>query len=418
MSLAQTFSMRVFPVHLRSRLAVLVAISTLSLQAAPATSGLWGEAGERWNAQSNLPDFSYAGYHRGEDAIPHLAQTANVKNFGAIGDGIADDTKAIQAAIDATTQGAVFVPPGRYKITDYIRLSKSGVVLRGAGPGQSVLWFPSGLDEIHPAKGKTSEGDPASAYSFDGGFVVIQGRYASPTLTKIVSVAQRGDRSVRVDHPEALTVGQTVLVVVQEADDQSLKTFLYDGDPGDIAKGKRYDTKMLVRITALTGDQVDFDRALRFETRAAWQPEIRSFQPTVTESGVEELGFEFPPNRYRGHFAENGANAIELRNVFSCWVRNVEIRNADLGINVVACGNTIDGVTITADPARGYLDWSGVRWFGHHAIQCKHAEDNLVTRFDLRTTFVHDLSVEHASGNVFAQGRGADLALDHHKDTP
>jgi hypothetical protein len=95
--------------------------------------------------------------------------------------------------------------------------------------------------------------------------------------------------------------------------------------------------------------------------------------------------------------------------------RNPKLARA---VNVVACGNTIDGVTITADPARGYLDWSGVRWFGHHAIQCKHAEDNLVTRFDLRTTFVHDLSVEHASGNVFAQGRGADLALDHHKDTP
>src|SRR5664279_664358 len=39
----------------------------------------------------------------------------DVRKFGAKGDGKSDDTKAIQAAIDAGTQGgAVFVPPGVY----------------------------------------------------------------------------------------------------------------------------------------------------------------------------------------------------------------------------------------------------------------------------------------------------------------
>jgi hypothetical protein len=126
-----------------------------------------------------------------------------------------------------------------------------------------------------------------------------------------------------VDRTAGLSVGQWVLVILREAPDHSLKTHLYCGDPGDIRRGKQLDTKMLMQIVALENQRVRFDRPLRFDTNPAWRPELRSFQPTVTESGIEELGFEFPPTRYGGHFKENGANAIELRQVHHCWVRNV-----------------------------------------------------------------------------------------------
>lgn len=386
--------------------------------AAPAYSGLWGARGEKWTAGGRLPDFSYAGYHRGEQPLPDLPRTANVKDFGAVGDGVADDTKAINAAIMATGSGAVFVPPGRYLITDYIRLEKSGVTLRGAGPDKSVFWFPRGLDEIHPRQGRTSTGSPASGYSFDGGFVTLRGDYRAKSLARIVALARRGDHHVEVDRAAGLTVGQLVLVVVREAQDQSLKTHLYGDDPGDIARGKQLDTKMLMRVVAVTGNRVQFDRPLRFDTRAAWKPEIRSFRPTVAESGIEGLGFEFPRRKYRGHFKENGANAIELRQVYSCWVRNIAIRNADLGLNLVACGNTVSGIVIFADSGRGTADGGVAECTGHHAIQCKNAEDNLVTDFDVRASYIHDLSVEHASGNVWSHGRGTDVNFDHHKDTP
>lgn len=383
----------------------------------PAQSALWGERGEKWTAAGRLPDFSRAGYHEGEAAIPEVPPAASVKDFGAVGDGVADDTKAFQAAIDATARGAVVVPPGRYVITDHLRIQKSGVVLRGAGPEKSVLWFPRGLDEVHPKEGRTSTGSPASGYSFDGAFVSLQGDYQARALAKIVATARRGDTSVEVDRAAGIVAGQLVLVALRETADHSLKTFLYSGDPGDIRKGKQLDTKMLLRVVAVDGARVQFDRPLRFETRAEWKAEIRSFRPTVTESGVEALGFAFPAGQYRGHFKENGANAVELRSVYNCWVRNVAIHNGDLGINVVACGNTVDGVVFTAAAGRGRLE-AVTECTGHHAIQLKNAEDNLVTRFDFRTSYVHDLTVEHASGNVYAGGRGVDLCFDHHKDTP
>ncbi|HEY0947835.1 MAG TPA: glycosyl hydrolase family 28-related protein [Opitutaceae bacterium] len=384
----------------------------------PSSSQLWGEHGERWTVDGRLPDFSRAGYHRGERPIPEIPQAANVKDFGAVGDGVVDDTKAIQAAIAATERGAIYLPPGRYKITDFIRIEKSNIVLRGAGPERSVLSFPQGLNEVRPLASRTSDGLATTSYSFDGGFVTLQGNYQAKRLTKITATARRGADEVEVDGVNGIAVGQEVLVVVQETPDQSLKTFLYSGDPGDIRRGKRFDTKMVMRVTAVHGRRVCFDRPLRFDTRPEWQPEIWSFRPTVTECGVERLGFEFPADPYRGHFKEKGANAIELRKVTNCWIRNVAIRNADLGINLVACGNTLDGIVLTADPGRGRPEAGVAECTGHHAIQCKHSEDNLITRFDVRASYIHDLSVEHAAGNVYADGRGADLCFDHHKDTP
>jgi hypothetical protein len=67
-------------------------------------------------------------------------QAANVKDYGAIGNGVADDTVEIQAAITATPSigGVVFLPPGTYRLSASLVL-KSNLVLMGAGPTMSVL---------------------------------------------------------------------------------------------------------------------------------------------------------------------------------------------------------------------------------------------------------------------------------------
>jgi hypothetical protein len=83
-----------------------------------------------------LPDFSTAGYRRGEVRIPDVVTKISVAP------GAGDDTAAIQAAIDAVSampldawgfRGAVQLERGEYQIASTLRLHSSGVVLRGAG---------------------------------------------------------------------------------------------------------------------------------------------------------------------------------------------------------------------------------------------------------------------------------------------
>ena len=62
-----------------------------------------------------------------------LTDQISVKDFGAVGDGVTDDTAAIQAAINASPFGAVvFIPPGQYKLSSTLNL-KDGITLSGAG---------------------------------------------------------------------------------------------------------------------------------------------------------------------------------------------------------------------------------------------------------------------------------------------
>lgn len=404
-------------IRIRNRFPMIAAASLLLFQDAAAQilhSDLWGADGERWNPRGRLPDFSHAGYRYGESPLPDLPVKANVKAFGAVGDGKKDDTQAFQDALSQTTGGAILVPEGKYLIQDFLYIRKSGVVLRGEGPGKSVLWFPKPLNDIVPREGRTSTGTLTTAYSFNYGFLTLEGKTGSRELARVTATALRGDSAVEVSSVANLKVGQQV--ILEAAEDRathSLKRHLYADDPGDVSNGKNLATRMVARISAIKGGIVGLDRPLRFETRSEWNPRLLAFEPTVTESGVEELGFIFPDVPYPGHFKEVGFNAIELRGVAHCWVRNVAIRNADMGVLTVdeATFNTVAGVAITAYAGRG-------RFGGHHAIQLKTSQDNLVTGFDIGVPFVHDLSVEHASGNVFSGGRGSNLSFDHHKDTP
>ena len=58
-----------------------------------------------------------------------LAQTVSVKDFGAVGDGVTDDTAAFVAAL--ATGDIVYIPFGTYKITSSLTIDEGGLV--GAG---------------------------------------------------------------------------------------------------------------------------------------------------------------------------------------------------------------------------------------------------------------------------------------------
>jgi hypothetical protein len=67
-----------------------------------------------------------------------LQELVSVKDFGAVGDGVTDDTAAIQAAVNDASK--VYFPAGTYKITSEVTLP-SNITLSGDGMGKSLLYF-------------------------------------------------------------------------------------------------------------------------------------------------------------------------------------------------------------------------------------------------------------------------------------
>lgn len=74
------------------------------------------------------------------------------RNFGAKGDGVADDTAALQHAIDAvadsTRQGILFIPQGRYRITHTLFVWP-GIRLIGYGERRPMLVLAANTEGYH-----------------------------------------------------------------------------------------------------------------------------------------------------------------------------------------------------------------------------------------------------------------------------
>ncbi|MFB0847340.1 right-handed parallel beta-helix repeat-containing protein [Paenibacillus oleatilyticus] len=72
----------------------------------------------------------------------YLRQIYNIKDYGAAGDGIVDDTDAIILTIASATEGSVvWIPDGNYKVTRMIEVNKK---IKLTGTGKLVSYIPAG----------------------------------------------------------------------------------------------------------------------------------------------------------------------------------------------------------------------------------------------------------------------------------
>lgn len=79
-------------------------------------------------------------------------RTKNAKDYGAKGDGVADDTAALQAAVDASAGRELVIPPGRYKVSGSGVRVPAGTTVTGQ-PGAVLFSDDEALTSIIWASG-------------------------------------------------------------------------------------------------------------------------------------------------------------------------------------------------------------------------------------------------------------------------
>lgn len=114
---------------------------------------------------------------------------ANVLDFGAVGDDVADDTAAIQAAIDSSASGlTVYLPAGVYKITDTILLKRNAVRLVGDG------FYVTRIHYVNASGGIAVSGDSAKTASLNNyRYCGIEGISFGPDITNAAAAANDPD---------------------------------------------------------------------------------------------------------------------------------------------------------------------------------------------------------------------------------
>jgi hypothetical protein len=255
-----------------------------------------------------LHDFSYAGYHAGELALPTSAPGAHfdVTAYGADPTGVADSTAGIQAAIDAAsaaTPAVVDLPAGTYKVDGVLTVATGGVVVQGAGSGATFVYFT-----------KSAGMDYAAHLTFRGTItqgadhlLVADGAERSSTVT----VADASDLAVG----DQVAVGWTITADFT-ADHGMTGVWTSFSD-----QWKTFFRRTVTRVDVTTGE-VTLDVPLRYDARVRDGASLRVENGYLTECGVQGLALS-NVNTWDTAWSITQVHVLLLDGVRDCWVDDV-----------------------------------------------------------------------------------------------
>lgn len=299
-----------------------------------------------------IMDFSSAGYMGGGVTLPDVPVQQIVNPSGG------DDTAAIQSAIDAVSaldsvdevRGAVLLSPGVFSISGTLKITTSGVVLRGSGSGGdgTVIYMTGGSGYL--------------ALSIKG-----SGSYSTSSAADIVdSYVPSGTKTITVSDASGFTVGDNVLISRPVTTDwihfMGMDTLVRNGQPQTwLRAGISITTDRT--IEAIAGNTITLDVPLTdsFDSAYLGAPVGKIskyvFPGRISQVGVEHLTVQAPEGN-------TVYSAVTMDSVIDAWMKDVVGQETQNAFNVnkngkrVTLDQVINNVSVTQTNPAATADFS------------------------------------------------------------
>ena len=285
-------------------------------------------------------DFSYAGYMGGGVALPNSPVKKTVVPSGD------DDSALIQAAIDEISnlpladgvRGAVLLAAGRFHCKSTLKITASGVVLRGSGSGETDTVI-------------EMTGDPHLAFS-------IAGESTSTPIGDSIAVADAyvpaGTMALNVRDTSGFKTGDRVQilhpVMPEWVQRMGMDTLIRNGKKQTWVSS---DLKTERTIVAIEGKKLRFDVPLADSYDAKYLgpkgATVVKIEQTgqISQVGVENLRLVAPARSVS--LNDKPFNGLQMAGTEDSWVRNLRIVDTTeaIGIGKTARRVTVERVDVT-----------------------------------------------------------------------
>lgn len=364
-----------------------------------------------------LPDFSYAGYQRGEKPIPLVkGPIFDVTHYGAVPNSSKPAFEGIQNAINACEEaggGVVWFPKGLYQVNPKpseatqprLRIQKSGVVLRGEGSGKdgSILFMEA---EIQPE-------DPMKMWSGRPALLVAPLKNQNSTQVGEVNGAVAMNQKlipVKLGHKmkpdDRIAIINKVSADLCDALNERIAPHTWEPQ---WTWGLRIHEKH--EIESVGKDYIILKEGLLTPIKAnqVWTLNTIGY---INNIGIENLCFRGNWHEVFVHHKDwrhdSGWRGIKMTNTENSWIRNCVFEAMNWPIQITISRNsTMENITFT-----------GVE--GHFGIQCSDATNILNLNIRDEAGHWHGHSLQSGSCGIVYHGGiwKVNGSLDSHARNP
>lgn len=267
---------------------------------------------------NRMLDYSVCGYKGSDSPIP------NVGNVVFVSAKPGDNSKRLQRAIDYVAslpedangfRGAVLIGTGEFELSTPLKISVSGIVLRGSGVSETTL-KKTGFDR--------------------GAAIYVEGIY-NPVVTDTIALNSDyvavNSTVIPVKNTQGLKTGEKVFITRPSTKEwiESLGCDIFGG--GISALGwKPGDLDMLWdrTISDVTASDVTLDAPVTVALDSKWGESALlpySWAGRISNVGIENMTIVSDYNKAYPKDEDHCWDGISIANAENCWVRKVDFKN-------------------------------------------------------------------------------------------